>query len=847
VTLVLVVASVGLAGPAGAQRFAEEPTSATELPATPLAGDHDALSVSVNPAGLVFLPSWHLELAYTRLAESTAEGPGSGFGLYGAAPLKVPLLPLPELAFGFGIEQLAPPRVSLAPDPGAPVRLSLAMAYMWRHDLALGLAWRLYEDEGGGVLDGKMTLDAGLSWRLGPHLAFGAVVHDATTPVVGGSPVQRRWQGELVLRPTGTDAFELGAGVTFGERRHEFDPALRLGFRLARGLWIRGAAALESRWLLEDPALPGGRATQEYGVRASLGLEVSFGTVGAAAFVTAGDGAEHGSSVLGGSGVIRYSGERLPTVVPERGHMERLDLTGALDERQLTNVLLTLRRMERDDDVKALFVKIDGLELGWADLEDLRDALHRLRARHKKVVAYLIAATTRDYYVAVAADAVLQDAAGGIRLQGLLGLVLYYKGLFEKLGIVAQFEKIEEWKSAPEAFTLEGPSEPAKQMRDAIFDDIYGRLAVAIAEDRRLSADEVKKLIDQGPFTAAEAASAKLVDAVVEPEGLEDALAKALGGRLIPFGSMPAAARASSWGYPKIAIIYVDGDIVDGKSKRVPLWGSELVGGETIAESIAWAREQDDIVAIVLRVNSPGGSALASEMMAREMKAARGVKPIIVSMGDVAASGGYFCSAYGDKIYAQPSTITGSIGIFTGKVDVTGMLVKLGVNWDLTERGTHAGMDSFYRPYSDDEKKQIHEKLRYYYGRFVKAVSEGRGMKPDDVDKIGRGHVWTGAQAKPIGLVDELGGLTDALAYAKKQAGYRDDERVELVYLPRPPSGLLGQIIKLAGGGDDGAGAALAALVGVPALRDVIAGLPWGLVIAPETPQARLPFALVWE
>jgi protease-4 len=277
-------------------------------------------------------------------------------------------------------------------------------------------------------------------------------------------------------------------------------------------------------------------------------------------------------------------------------------------------------------------------------------------------------------------------------------MVLYYKGLLEKLGVLAQFEKIEEYKSAPEAFTREGPSDEARLVRDALFDDTYRQFLADVAADRKVTPDTVKAWVDAGPYTAEEAGKAKLVDVVVEPAEAELAVAQALGGRLYPVGAGKPPARDPRWGYPKIAVIYIDGDIIDGKSRSVPVIGQKLVGGETVAQAIVQARFDPDVVAIVLRIDSPGGSALASEVMAREVLETRGVKPILVSMGDVAASGGYFAAAYGELVYAMPGTITGSIGIFTGKVDVSGLLAKLGVGVDLTKRGAHADQESFYRP-----------------------------------------------------------------------------------------------------------------------------------------------------
>ncbi len=826
------------------RRFAEEPTSGMALPGTSIAGDHDALAVSQNPAGLTFLGAYHLELAFSGLSEDDAQGPGAGLGFYAAAPVALPFLP--RLGFGASVEQLLPPRIALAPDPGEPVRLSLAAAYRYSEGVSFGAAWRHFTDDGGGVLDGVDSLDLGFAARAGAYWAVGAVVHDVTTPVVAGVPVQRRYQLELVSRPFGTDRLELGLGATLGERRLDVDPTLRVGVRLTDGLYLRGEIAALSRFELENGAFDAGASSQRYAVRASLGLEVSFGGAGAALYGTGGRGAGGGTSLYGATAIVRWSGERLPTIINDGAHMERVELTGTPTQPQLTSILLAMRRMERDPDCKAVLVKIDQLQVGWASAQDLRDAFHRLRKRGKKVVALMTAGTTRDYYVAAAADKILLDAGGGLRVQGLIGLTLYYKGMFDKLGVQAQFEKIEEFKSAPEAFTQEGPSEEAKMVRDSLFDDTFDRVAADIAADRGRSSADVKKMIDDGPYTAAEAGKAGLVDAVVEPEDAEAAIAEALGGRLWPLSTGPEAARPVRWDYPRLAVIYIDGDIIDGESRTVPFLGQKLVGGETIANAIAAARSDPTIVAIVLRVDSPGGSALASEYMAREIEATRGVKPMIVSMGDVAASGGYFAAAYGELIYAQPGTITGSIGIFTGKIDVSGLLSKLGLTWVVTTRGKHADQESFYRPYTEEERKTIKDKLRYYYGRFVSAVAKGRRMKTEAVDAVARGRVWTGAQAMDKGLVDRMGGVVDAIVEAKKRAGLRDDDRVEIVTLPIERASWLGQVLRIAGGSVH-LGAGTPTLTDLPLLGDMLRMLPGSLLVNPDVPQARLPFAIQYE
>jgi protease-4 len=346
-------------------------------------------------------------------------------------------------------------------------------------------------------------------------------------------------------------------------------------------------------------------------------------------------------------------------------------------------------------------------------------------------------------------------------------------------------------------------------------------------------------MIDQGPYTAGEASAAGVVDAVIEPDAVDALVVKELGGRYPVVDQLPRP-REESWARPQVAVVSLEGDIVDGKSSEVPLLGTRLAGAETLAASIAWARQSSRVEAIVLRVDSPGGSALASDLIAREVAATRGKKPIVVSIGDVAASGGYFAAAPGDLIFIEPGSITGSIGIFTGKFDVSGLAKRLGITWETSKRGARADMESFFRPYSGEERTLIEQKLRYFYGRFVATVARGRHLTETQVDNIGRGRVWTGAQAMERKLADRYGGLQDAIREAKSRAGLREDDIVEVLVLPLEPDTLVGKLLK-AIGGDETTIDALAAI------RPLLRLLPGSVLVSPSSPQARLPFQLVFE
>jgi protease-4 len=292
-----------------------------------------------------------------------------------------------------------------------------------------------------------------------------------------------------------------------------------------------------------------------------------------------------------------------------------------------------------------------------------------------------------------------------------------------------------------------------------------------------------------------------------------------------------------------VAVIYVEGDITDGTSKAITLLGKSVAGGETLVNAIIAARNDDRVGAIILRIDSPGGSALASELIAREIFATRGVKPILCSMSDLAASGGYFVAAGCEVIYAEPMTITGSIGIFSGKFDVGGLAKKLGIATDTFKRGKRADAESMFRPYTDEERSVLMGELRYMYSRFVGAVADGRGMTKQAVDDAGRGHVYTGEQAKPLKLVDKFGGFADALVEAKHRMGLPPDTAVELVELPDTTSTLIGTLGSLLGSRAE----QRFEVTDLPAIRALLQGIPASLLVAPESVQARLPFELTWQ
>jgi len=832
----LLFVAVLLAAPAAhAQvdtRYAEEPTGGLVLPTTPLAGEHDARTVTFNPGGLALLRGSELALAYNRDDTSYATSGGQGFGIYVAQTLGGKLFP--KLGVGYGLEWIRPPRDVLAPDPGTPFRLTLAWSSALGANAGFGVSWHHFIAD--GTLSGVDSFDAGLSGRFGSYLAAGAVVRDITTGTVAGEPVQRRYELELVGRPLGTDMLDVAVGGRVGETRGDYGGWARASVRAGRGLYV--LAQVESRALHEIVTSPTGvRDVDAREARATLGVEVSFGQFGLTALGTGSRSTTAGSNPLGGSFVARFSSVGPASVAGPGDHIERVELAGDITTRELTALVGRLRSIAQDPTAKALVVTFDAPAAGWATFEELRDEIAAVRKK-KKVFAYMVSGSGRDYFVASVADKIYLDPAGGLRIIGMSASTLYFRGVLDQLGVLPEFVKIGEYKSAPEQLTETAPTEAAGRMRRELYDSIWEHWVAAIADGRHITAARVQELVDQGPFTAGDLAKSKeLVDAVAPPDKVSDLIVGELGAGY-PVDH-PGVDRPDRWSRPGVAVIYIDGDITDGESKTIPVLGEKLAGGQTIIGAIQAARADSRVGAIILRIDSPGGSAVASELISREVFATRGVKPILCSMGNLAASGGYFVAAGCDVIFAEPMTITGSIGIFTGKVDVAGLLAKIGVSVDTYAHGKRAGIESMYKPYSDDERAAVMNEIQYMYSRFIGSVAEGRKLTKTKVDDLGRGHVYTGAQAQPLQLVDRFGGIGDAIAEAKKRMQLAADTKIELYELPKQPSSLLGALGTLIG-----AETKTDSALDLPIIRELLREVPASMLVSPTVPQARLPFSI---
>jgi len=481
----------------------------------------------------------------------------------------------------------------------------------------------------------------------------------------------------------------------------------------------------------------------------------------------------------------------------------------------MADMRAAMETIGNDRRVQTVVLRFEELQAGLSTLHSLRRMLLDLRAQGKRLIAWLPNADTMEYYLASACDQVLLPQAGRLFALGLRVESIFLRDTLTLAGIEADFESIAEYKVAPDTFRRSTMSEPHREMLDSLLDSLFDEITSTIAEGRGLDAGRVRELIDDMPLTATEAVEAGLVDAVLYEDELTAHISADAGQPSETTESLTQADQDKdsvallTWQQAarrlrtpirwttrqRIGMVSLEGMIVPGRSRRIPIplpipvplpFIEVQAGAETIAQALRLAEADQRIAAVILHVETPGGSALASDLIWREVRRLRERKPVVVLMGKQAASGGYYVSAPASRIVARPTTLTGSIGVWGGKFAFGSLYDKLGLGRESVQRGAMAGLYSETAPFSEEEREWIRRDLGESYAHFKARVAEGRGMTEEQVEKIARGRVWTGVQAREIGLVDELGGYENALAIAKDLAGL-DPEREYTVVQVRPP------------------------------------------------------------
>ena len=539
------------------------------------------------------------------------------------------------------------------------------------------------------------------------------------------------------------------------------------------------------------------------GVRLVLSLIGLAVVVSMAAVVLTFVAVSRGPSVPSSATLVLRPGGDLPEVEPD-------DVVGQVFGRDVSTVrgfVEALRRASRDDRVRAVLLMPSTLNVPyWGKVQEMRDAIVAFRKSGKHVTAFLEFGGDREYYLASAADRVFLMPTSSLDLTGVASYEMFLRGTLDKIGAYPDFVHIGDYKTAPNQLTQKGFTPAHREMAQSLNRDMYDQLVAGIADARKKSEDEVRDLLDKGPFVAKEALDAGLVDDLAYEDELDDRVPELGDGKATRRmeGGDYQRTRPQSVGLrtrSRIAVLYVVGTIVSGRSGFDGVNGS-VVGSETIIDQIRKIRDDASIKAIVLRIDSPGGSSVASDVIWRELKITRDEnpkRPIVTSMSDLAASGGYYIAMPTEAIVAQPGTLTGSIGIFGGKMVIGGTLDKVGVTTEAVVSGANAGIYSPFAPFTPAQREKVASFMDDFYRNFLTKVAESRKSTPEAIHAVAQGRVWTGRQALGHGLVDALGGLDAAVALAKEKAKIPANEDVQLVVYPER-RGLLDALSEQFGG-----------------------------------------------
>ncbi|WP_437763253.1 signal peptide peptidase SppA [Sorangium sp. So ce281] len=805
---------------------ADGPSQPLPDPGKPVASSDDTSAIAVNPANLSFLPGTELRWTWVHTG-SASPLPARGHSI----ALGVPLW---YVSTGLRFDFLDPPDAAPAPfdSPSRWVRWGLALDTGPTVAFGTTLGWGSSDAP---ALDGYFSLTSGVTLRPSTWLSLSAVARDWNRPENRlREAIERSYDFGVAVRPAGgRRALEIGLETSYVENSDPdesgtWTPRATLGLRVPYVGTLRGDVALR------DLTADGGPK-----IAAMAGLDVNVDELQVSAGGVFGNAiTKSGTGFYAGVALRSFSepGVRLPARVVR----VRLDSTPGV--RRHTRLLQQLWRLAEDPEVSgvALVLRAEPAS-SLAHAEEVSDAIRNLRSHGKKVLCHLEDAGGRSLHVCSSADAIAMNPAGGLRFAGMSSSYFYFGGLLQKLGVQADIVRIGAHKLAAEQFARETSTRVGKDDHQALLDQLSGAFLAEVSAGRRIPVPELERRIARGPFLAQEARQSGLVDQLAYDDELGRVVDEVMGRASRVVDDDPGDEAPERWGRsPKVALVYLDGDMIDGESRSIPFVGVKLAGSYTVAGALRRAREDRSVRAVVLRVETGGGSTLAADVILREAILTARVKPLIVSMGSSAASGGYYASVAGAPIFANRSSITGSIGVFYGKVDVTGLLQKLGVSIETFRSSPRADAESLYRPYTDDEREQLGVKVKQFYDRFVARIVENRHMKAEEVDALGRGQVWTGAQALERRLIDRLGGLRQAIAEARRLGQLPDDAPIQS--LPEEDTSLLGYALSLVGFSAQAQGELARATI-PPVMLDAARALSPFFVFGADRPLARSEFA----
>lgn len=742
-----------------------------------LVSAEDGAAITKNPANLGFLAGPELRWRGLYLDdEQRVPWEGHSFSL-------ATWIPFVKIATGLQLDLVAPPSASPLPRYQW---LSWALAFRGERNTSLGVSLQ-------SAFSSDPFVDSLTSFSLGytsrPFNGFGwaFVAHDINAP--NGRPtgtLGRSYDMGIAVRPLGTRAVELGLEGKYLEEDEVWVPRATLGVDAVIG-------RLSGEFSMSDPLDEDERAWLAAG-----GLSFYWNRMDRSAEfgggVVTGD-ATGPSGTFGGYSTVAMRGFREPVGFESQRYGVRIRLESTPSVRGHVSFLRQLWSLAEEPNVDAVVFELRQSPAGnLAALQELRDAVFELRRNGKRTLCHLEDADGGSLFFCAAANRTVINPAGGIRFAGMRSRHLYLARLLEKLGIRAEVVRAGSHKSAPEQFTRTGSTDVSRADKVDLLQQFELGYSEGVSLGRGMSVSALRETIGKGPFTAEEAKEHRLVDGFAYDDEVEKTVRELTGRstRLVSDGRRRVA--PETFGNDRfVAIVYVSGDIVDGRNQSIPFLGIDVTGSYTIAETLKAVREDPRVGAVVVRVDSPGGSSMASDVIWRQVQLTAKAKPTVVSMGSVAASGGYYLAAPATRIFANPLTVTGSIGVFAGKADLSELLNRIGVDVEVYKTHERADADSFFRPLSEDERAALESKVEHFYQLFLSRVAEGRKLTKEAVHEAAQGRVWTGEQALGHALIDELGGLRQAIAWAEQKAGMPAGS--PLVELPRVEQSLLARLL----------------------------------------------------
>lgn len=745
------------------------------LPPTSAALADEATAPSINPAGLAHLNDVQLLYLHERY---------SGFGSLSrnADALHLGASIFGLFTAGFGLDWV---RGNFVPS----YRKTHWTLALGGQELSLGVNLNVFSSGSISSLDGLTSIDVGLSSRPLKYLALGAVLRNADKPSRESLSFDREYDFGLGLRPFG-DSVTVAADYLFTQDRGigggRFSYTLQA--EAFRGL-VLSAGFSHALKDAPDPLFQ---------------LSATLNTAHLGATYSAG-GVKGGFNDIIALRVSREKYRALPithrktALIDLRQHLSGgslLPFFGLAIDPYLRFIRF-LSEAERDEDLRGIILKIDLLpNTGFGKIQELREGIFRLRRAGKKVIAFIQMAEDSEYFLATAADQIYVAPQAVLLVNGLAANAIFLGGAMDKVGVHWDVARVGDYKNAPDQLTRSQMSAAQKETIDAYLDVNIHLFEDAVTGSRSIQVDQFRAALQDGLLTPARAKQLGLIDGVEGEQDLEHRIAQLVPGTHYERHYEPNDRRDTAWGRPRqIAIIPVIGTIATGKSRQDPFGLVPISGSDTVVRMLRIASEDPSVAAIVLRVDSGGGDGLASDLMYRAALAAKKKKPLIASMGDVAASGGYYASMAADEVFAEPSTITGSIGVFMVKPAFENLASKLGIHQDTIKRGDFAGIFNLFKPWSAEERIAAQRWVDSFYDDFISEVSSARKLQKEEVDKVARGRVWAGADAKSRNLIDNFGSLQHAISAARRRARIPDSEEVQLEIM-NEGSGLLGTLLQ---------------------------------------------------